>query len=109
MSTEFNKGYSRGFEEGEAGKEIDAYGLSPHSDQYRVGYVLGFGESAYVGVPPDYRYNLIGGMASKSGVALNLFDRHHDLGDEDWEDFKKGYVGDEDEEIFDHDEDEFID
>lgn len=108
MRTEFKDGYSKGFEEGGSGKDIDAFELSPYPNEYRVGYVLGFGESEFVRVPPDSRYQLIGEMATKSGVGISLFERYHDLGDEDWEDFKKGYVGDEDEEVFD-DEDEFDD
>lgn len=108
MSTDFNEGYKKGFEEGGAGEDIDAFWLRPHSEKYRVGYVLGFGVSEFVGVPPDFRYQLIGEMAAKSGVGFSLFGRHHNLGDEDWEDFKKGYFGDQDEEVFD-DEDEFDD
>ncbi|WP_156363967.1 hypothetical protein [Pseudomonas mandelii] len=108
MSTEFKDGYGKGFEEGGSGRDIDAFELSPHSGEYRVGYVLGFGESEFVSAPPDFRYHLIGEIAAKSGVGISLFERFHDLGDEDWEDFKKGYVGDEDEEVLD-DEDDFDD
>lgn len=105
MSGSFEEGYKKGFEEGGSGKDIDAYWLSQFYDEHRVGYVLGFGESEFVAAPPEFRYHLIGEMAAKSGVGLSLFERYHDLDDEGWEDFKKGYVGDDDDENFDEDDD----
>lgn len=103
MSDFFNEGYKKGFEEGGSGKDIDDYWLSQFYDEYRVGYVLGFGESEFVAASPEFRYHLIGGMAKSSGVSLGLFERHHDLDDEGWEDFKKGFLDEEEDEFEDDD------
>lgn len=104
MSDVFEEGYKKGYADGGSGKDIDAYKLSQFYDEYRAGYVLGFGESEFVAAPAEYRYQLIGGIAAKSGVALSIFERYHDLNDEGWDGFKKGFTGDEHDEHFNEDD-----
>lgn len=108
MASDYREGWKAGFNECDDGA-IDAYKLSRYSDEYRVGYVIGWGETRYVGAPPNHRYHLIGAMAEEeSGIGIALFERCHQLESEEWADFKEGFLGDDDE-PFDDDDENFDD
>lgn len=108
MGELFSAGRSKGFQEGGQDKEIDAFAISTFKDEYRVGYVLGFGESTYPGVPPEYRYHLMGEIAAKSAVPIAHFERYGNLSNEALEQFKEGYQGAQEQE-FSWDDDEIDD
>lgn len=90
MSDLYKQGWKDGFE---AGKTMSAYELFSFDDDYRVGYAIGRGETQYVSVPPDYRWRFIGELASELRVPLEHFERLDVV--DDWEEFKRGYLGDE--------------
>lgn len=103
--SDYKTGWRRGFEEGGNGAEIDAYQLSQYPDEDAVGYVMGFGESTFPGVPPDFRYRMIGELAATSGVPLSRFENAGRMTRNELDDFRKGFSGDDQEEQLSDDDD----
>ncbi|RMH85233.1 hypothetical protein EA796_06910 [Pseudomonas sp. AOB-7] len=86
--SDYKDGYEAG---GQDRSPMDAFRLSQYSDKFRVGYVMGHGESANVGTPAEYRYSLIGELAAKLRVPCSDF--REVLEDDFYDDFKRGYLG----------------
>lgn len=95
MGDLFKAGWSKGLSEGSPTEGVDAFGLSTFQNEFRVGYVLGYGESAFPGVPPDFRYYMIGELAANSGVPLSHFGQYGNLTSEELKQFTDGYNGDQ--------------
>lgn len=109
MADDYKAGWSKGFEAGSPGNEIDAFSISSFTDDFRVGYVLGFGESAFPGVPPDYRYRMIGELAANARVPLRHFEAARAIPPGDMQEFRAGYLGDDNVQEDFRDDDDFDD